>query len=45
METPEVRAWLDEMTMADISVVGRIKINKHSRVNSCGFREFGVELC
>lgn len=40
--TPEVRAWLDEMTMADISVVV-VSNNKHSRVNRAVSR-FGVDF-
>ena len=42
--TPELRAWLDEMTEADIPVVV-VSNNKHERVEravanfSCGFRE------
>lgn len=40
--TPEVRAWLDEMTIADISVVV-VSNNKHSRVERAVAR-FGVDF-
>ena len=40
--TPEVRAWLDEMTMADISVVG-VSNNSYSRVDRALSR-FGVDF-
>ncbi len=40
--TPEVRTWLDEMTMADISVVV-VSNNKHSRVERAVSR-FGVDF-
>ncbi len=40
--TPEVRAWLDEMTMADISVVV-VSNNSHSRVDRAVSR-FGVDF-
>ena len=40
--TPEVRAWLDEMTIADISVVV-VSNNKHSRVERAVSR-FGVDF-
>lgn len=40
--TPEVRVWLDEMTIADISVVV-VSNNKHSRVERAVAR-FGVDF-
>ncbi|MCO4647351.1 hydrolase, HAD subfamily [Streptococcus infantarius subsp. infantarius] len=40
--TPEVRAWLDEMTMADISVVV-VSNNSYSRVDRAVSR-FGVDF-
>lgn len=40
--TPEVRAWLDEMTIADISVVV-VSNNNHSRVERAVAR-FGVDF-
>ena len=40
--TPEVRAWLDEMTIADISVVV-VSNNKYSRVERAVAR-FGVDF-
>ena len=40
--TPEIRAWLDEMTMSDISVVV-VSNNSHSRVERAVSR-FGVDF-